>query len=55
MIVCIIIYLWNFQRDIYLKFKFEIPFNGLNIKLVKISLLTLKTTPVIYDALIWQF
>lgn len=49
MIVCISIYLINFQRDVYKEF--EILFNGLNIKLVKINLLTVKTTPVIYDAL----
>lgn len=55
MIVCIIIYLRNFQRDVYLEFEFEIPINGLNIRLVKISLLTVKITPVIYDTLMWQF
>lgn len=47
MIVCIIIYLTNYQRDVYLEFEFD----GLNIKLVKICLLNVKITPVIYDAL----
>lgn len=55
MIDCIIIYLRNFQSYVYLEFEFEILFNGLNIKLVKITLLTVKITPVIYDALMWQF